>query len=208
MAIKVPALELDRVIQNILLFSDPKATRLREVLFKPNGDFLEVYSCDDYVTLTDRLELTEGVLKDSFALSVSDVDSLGDWIKKDKKVVHKYDIVLRPKFTGMIFESEELSSEDHNENIFFEYVTPNLDAWEVIYELLSPDNDLLNVDEFYARPERVSKLYRIKSDKEAPLGFRFVDVRGLMIIQFKKGETAHGAIMPVRPDKVREEFLW
>jgi hypothetical protein len=208
MAIKVPAFELDRVIQNILLFADSKATRLREVFFEPEGDFLNVYSCDDYVTLTDKLELTEGVLREKFSLSVPDVDSLGDWIKKDRKVVHKYDITLRPKFTGMVFESEEMSTEDGEDNIFLTYTVSNDSAWEIVKELICPENQVLEADHFYVRPERLAKLSRIKADREAPISMRFVDVRGLMVIQFKKGSTAYGAIMPVRPDKVREEFLW
>lgn len=208
MALKVTAFDLDRVVQNVNLYSDPKAMRLQEVLFHPIGDKIHVYACDDYVALTDSLDIQEGTLKEDFTLTVQDLDKLGDWIKKDKKVVHKYDIEIRPKFTGMIFECNETSTEEISDNIFFTYAKVNEGGWEIVKELLDLENQPETGHSFSVRPERLAKLARVKADKEAPIAMRFVDVRGMMIIQFKKGETAYGAIMPVREEYVQEEFLW
>lgn len=208
MAVKIPAPDLDRVVQNCLLYADSKALRLNDVLFEGNGESISVYSCDDYVTLKDTAPLSEGLFLNSFSLSVSDVDALGDWIKKDKKVVHKYEISLRRKMTGIIFECDETSTDEDSDNIFLRYTNDQNEAWEIVKELLSLENARLNSGGFSVRPERLAKLARVKADKDAPISMRFVDVRGLMIIQFKKGESAYGAIMPVKEEYVREEFLW
>lgn len=208
MAVKIPALDIDRIVQNALLYADSKAMRLTDVLFNGNGESVSIFACDDYIAITDTGTLTEGKLDESFTISVDDLDKLGDWIKKDKKVVHKYDISIRRKMTGVIFECDETSSDDESDNIFLSYSLENKQAWDIVMELLSSDNEVVVCDGFSVRPERLAKLARVKADKEAPIAMRFVDVRGLMIIQFKKGETAHGAIMPVKEEYVREEFLW
>lgn len=208
MGVKVSAVDLDRIVQNINLYTDPKAMRLREVLFTPVGDILHIFACDDYVAITDSLEIQEGTLKQEFTLTVEDLDSLGDWIKKDKKVVHKYELEIRPKFRGVIFESPDTSSDELSDNVYYSYGPVNSGSWDVVMELLSTENEMLDTYGFSLRPERLAKLARIKADKEAPISLRFVDVRGKMIIQFKKGTTAYGAIMPVDESVVQEEFLW
>lgn len=202
---KVTAPDLDRVVQNALLYADKKAIRLNEVFFYTNADGLGVYSCDDYIALGDSLSADLG--NSEFALSIEDTEKLGEWIKKDKKVVHKYDIILRYKMTGIIFECDETSTED-SDNIFFSYRAPLQDTWNMVFQLLSEENEERTVSGFAVRPERLAKLARIKADKEAPIDMRGVDVNGHLIIQFRKGDTAVGAIMPVRRDRVKEEFLW
>lgn len=206
MSYKVAAADLDRVVQNVLLFADKKAVRLNEVFFYTNPDGLGVYSCDDYIALGDTL--SADLANREFALSIEDAEALGDWIKKDKKVVHKYDIILRYKMTGIIFECDETSGEDDSDNIFFTYKTANQKAWDMVFQLLSEENEERLVQGFAIRPERLTKLARIKADKQAPIDVRGVDVNGHLIIQFRKGSTAVGAIMPVKREYVEEEFLW
>lgn len=206
--IKVPAPDIDRVIQNVLLYADAKAMRLKEIFFAPVSEVVYVYSCDDYIALVDTFTLTEGTLTREFALPIEEVDKLGDWIKKDKKVVHKYDIILQPKFTGMLFECDETSPEDESDNFFVPEVIPNTESWDLVMELLSEENDLMPIPDFAIRPERLAKLARIKADKEAPIILRGININGHLVVQFKKGVTALGAIMPVDQKYVKEEFLW
>lgn len=206
MSFKVPAPELDRVIQNVLLYADPKAMKLNEILFVFSGAQLRVYSCDDYVTVCDSLTTDLG-LDYVFSLKIEDVDKLGDWIKQDKKVVHKYSITLQKKMTGMLFECEDTSTDDESDNIFLSEIIPS-EAWDLVFQLLDEDAERRMIGNFAIRPERLTKLARLKADKEAPIDQRGVDINGYLIIQFRKGSTLRGAIMPVTREKVKEEFLW
>lgn len=209
MPLKIPAPELDRIVQNALLYADEKAMRLNEVLFTSNPGYLGVYSCDDYVVVHDYCS-ADSPLRD-FALSVSNTKDLGDWIKKDKKVVHKYDITIRSKMTGMIFECDEVPYEDSDEEspgLFFSDSPTNWDSWKLVFELLNEDNMPRVIPDFAIRPERLAKLARLKADKEAPIHMRGIDINNHLIIQFKKGLTLTGAIMPVDQSYVKEEFLW
>jgi hypothetical protein len=204
---KIPAKDLDRVIQNVLEYADPKAVRLNEVLFVLGGDTLSCFSCDDYIAVTDSLEAELDSYE--FALTIEDVEALGDWIKKDKKVVHKYDIILRPKMTGFIFECSETSpDEDTSDNIFLSYQKPKWESWDMVMDLLNEENDVVPFHDFAIRPERLVKLNKLKADKEAPIHIRGVDINYHLILQFRKGSTLRGAIMPVDKSYVQEEFLW
>lgn len=205
-SIKIVAGDLDRLLQNALLYSDPDAMRLQEVLFVFDGDSLTVYACDDYVAITDSAPLIEGrVLEQSF--TISDIKKLAEWVKADKKIIHKYEIELRQKFTGMIFECDDTSTEDESDNIFLSDVTVN-DAWDVVFRLLDEEQELAQITGFTIKPERVSKLWRLKADKDAPIDFRGVLINSQLLVQFKKGDTIIGAIMPVKREYVSEEFLW
>lgn len=205
---KIPALDLDRVIQNVLLYADPKAVRLQEVLFETPGDGnLYVYSCDDYVAVSDYTSIDLPVRKHPFSFSIQDVDALGDWIKKDKKVVHKYDITIRPKMTGVIFECEDTSSDEESDNFFISDRAPS-DLWGTVFEILNLDLEGFYAPDWAIRPERLVKLARLKADKEAPIIIRGVELKQKFLIQFKKGRTIVGAIMPVDQTYVDEDYLW
>lgn len=204
---KIPAPELDRVIQNVLLFADEKAMRLNEIFFVASEDLGFVsFSCDDYVAVTDSCP-ADFHLKE-FALTISDVDKLGEWIKKDKKVVHKFDIDIRPKMTGIIFECIDTSTDEESDNLFFSYVIPNYSSWDTVFDILNEENPGMSIPSFAIRPERLSKLWRLKADKEAPIHLRGVELKDKLLIQFKKGKTLRGAIMPVDLDYVAEEYRW
>lgn len=205
---KIPALDLDRVIQNVLLYADPKAVRLQEILFETPGDGnLYVYSCDDYVAVSDYTSIDLPVRKHPFSFSIQDVDALGDWIKKDKKVVHKYDITIRPKMTGVIFECEDTSSDEESDNFFISDRAPS-DLWGTVFEILNLDLEGFYAPDWAIRPERLVKLARLKADKEAPIIIRGVELKQKFLIQFKKGRTIVGAIMPVDQTYVDEDYLW
>lgn len=206
---KIPAPDLDRIIQNALLYADQKAIRLQEILFETPGDGnLYVYSCDDYVAVSDYAPFDLRLRKFPFSFSIADVDTLGDWIKKDKKVVHKYEIDIQPKMTGMIFECDETSSDDEPDNIFLEETVPS-DLWEtVIHELLNLDLEGFYAPDWAIRPERLVKLARLKAEKEAPIIIRGVELKGKFLVQFKKGRSIVGAIMPVDQSYVDEDYLW
>lgn len=203
---KIPAQELDRIIQNSLLFCDKKAIRLNEILLSFTPDVVYAYSCDDYVAVSDSLEYEDGFTQD-MSIPVADAEKLGEWIKKDRKTVHKYDITIRPKFTGIIFGCDETSSEDEDDNIFITYKAPS-DSWNLVKILLDPSASEVSYYGFAIRPERLTKLSRLKADKEAPIDLRGVKVNDHFIVQFRRGETLVGAIMPVTRQAVREEFLW
>lgn len=205
---KIPALDLDRVIQNVLLYADPKAVRLQEILFETPGDGnLYVYSCDDYVAVSDYTSIDLPVRKHPFSFSIEDIDALGTWIKKDKKVVHKYDITIRPKMTGVIFECEDTSSDEDSDNIFISDQTPS-ELWDTVFEILNLDLEGFYAPDWAIRPERLVKLARLKADKEAPIIIRGVELKQKFLVQFKKGRTIVGAIMPVDQTFVDEDYLW
>lgn len=208
MSIKVTALDLDRIVQNALLFADKNANRLREVLFIIEGSIVTVYACDDYFVISDSLEIQENPTNGRFTLSVEDLEILGKWIKQDKKVVHKYQISIQQKFTGTLFECDETSTDEESDNIFLNHASDHTELWERVHAMLDLNRPLITANGFLVRPERFMKLSRFKAPKEAPIAFRFVDVRGTMIIQFKLGTTLFGAIIPVFEEYVQEEFLW
>lgn len=205
---KIPALDLDRVIQNVLLYADPKAVRLQEVLFETPGDGnLYVYSCDDYVAVSDYTPIDLPIKKYPFSFSIEDVDALGTWIKKDKKVVHKYDIIVRPKMTGVIFECEDTSSDEDSDNIFLSEQAPS-ELWDTVFEIIDLDLEGFYAPDWAIRPERLVKLARLKADKEAPIIIRGVELKKKFLVQFKKGRSIVGAIMPVDQTYVDEDYLW
>lgn len=198
---KIPAPDLDRLVQNVLLYSDKKAIRLQEVFFVFGGETLSAYACDDYIAVGDSIPLEEYYQIPEMAFTVADTEKLGEWIKKDKKVVHKTDIEVKRKMTGFLFDADD-------DSIFINDIAPNFEAWDLVFDLLSEENRPMMILDYAVRPERLVKLARLKSDKEAPLHFRGVDINGHLIVQFKKGATCVGAIMPVDKSYVKEEFLW
>lgn len=205
---KIPALDLDRIIQNALLYADPKAMRVREVLFDTPGDGnLYVYSFDDYVAVVDSTPCDLLLRKDPFSFTIEDIEALGTWIKKDKKVVHKYEIDIRTKMTGLLFECDETSSDEDSDNIFIADRAPS-EVWDTIFETLNLDLEGFYIPDWAIRPERLVKLARLKADKEAPIVIRGVALRHKFLIQFKKGRSIVGAIMPVDQDLVDEDYLW
>jgi hypothetical protein len=206
--VKIPAAELDRLVQNALLYSDPKAMRLQEVLFETPGDGnLYVFACDDYVAVSDYAFFDLRVRKFPFAFSIPDLEVLGDWIKKDKKVVHKFGITIQPKMTGVIFECDETSTDEESDNIFLSDQKPS-ELWGTVFEILNLDLEGFYAPDWAIRPERLVKLARLKAAKEAPIVIRGVELKQKFLVQFKKGSSIVGAIMPVDQSYVDEDFLW
>lgn len=205
---KIPAQDLDRIVQNALLYADPKAIRLQEVLFETPGDGnLYVYSCDDYVAVSDYAPFDLRLRRFPFSFKVEDVEKLGAWIKQDKKVVHKYEITIQPKMTGIIFECDDTSTDEDSDNIFLTDRNPS-SLWGTVSEILNLDLDGFYAPDWAIRPERLVKLARLKADKEAPIIIRGVELKQKFLVQFKKGRSIVGAIMPVDQDYVDEDYLW
>lgn len=204
---KIPAPDLDRIIQNVLLYADPKSMHLNEVLFESAGGKLYAYSCDDYVAVSDYVDFNYPIRKHPFSFSIEDLDRVGDWIKKDKKVVHKYDIIIRPKMTGVIFECDDTSTDEESDNIFIPDIVPS-GNWNTVFEVLNLDLEGFYAPDWAIRPERLVKLARLKADKEAPIVIRGVELKQKFLVQFKKGRTIVGAIMPVDQTYVDEDYLW
>lgn len=199
---RVTAPDLDRVIQNVLLYVNEKSVRVTHVFFTVLDNELRAYSTDDYIAVTDSL-LADG--EDQwFEFTIEDTKKLGEWIKKDKKVVHKSEIEIKFKNTLVNFSSPDF---DGDISISFPKESQN-DALNLIFELLAEDAYDSPVSFMAIKPERLVKLARLKADKEAPIDLRGVDIRGHPLIQFKKGDTITGCIMPVDRSKVDDKFLW
>ena len=201
--VKIVAGDLDRLVQNTLLYTNANAIRLREVLFVPMVDHFYAYSCDDHIAIKEEITW-EGGPKDNkgFSLSLDEANRFGDWIKKDKKVVHKTDITLR-------FYNTYLKASTDDETEKFEYTEPAWDAWDLVLRMLSEDDqEEIPIPQFAVRPDRWAKMARLKADKEAPIVFRGIDINGHLLLQFKKGLSLIGVAMPIDMSYVQEEFLW
>lgn len=197
---KITAPDFDRLVQNVLLYADKKAVRLQQVLFVFGNNKVDAFSCDDYIAVTDSISPeTEGTYE--FSLSIEDTEKLGEFIKKDKKVIHKSDITVK-------FFNTYLKVYDEDNEEKYDFIEPAWPSWDLVMQLISEENDLQEVFDFAVRPERLVKLARLKAAKEAPIHLRGIDINGNLVVQFKKGLTVHGAIMPVDVSRVNEEFLW
>lgn len=200
---KVAAKDINAVLENVLLFTNKKAVGVQEVFFSVTGESLSAYSCDDYISLTDSLKAEEGEAQGrEFALSVEETERLLEWVKKDKKVVHKNDIRIRFYNTYI-----KVDSEGDMEKFTF-VKEPAYDRWDLIFQLLDDDQELVPFSDFAVRPERLVRMGQIKAEKEAPIHLRGFDINGHLLVQFKKGKTVVGAIRPVDTSLVSEEFLW
>lgn len=205
---QVTAPDLDRIVQNALLFVNEKSVFLDEVFFAVLEGRMHVYSSDDYVAITDSLEVTEGAEECSIYLSIADVKALGEWIKKDKKVVHKYDIKIQMKFTGVRFECPDAPEGDDQE-IYFSFAPEIPEPFLFLSAVTSRDIPSVGIPDLFAvRPERVTRLARIKADKEAPIDFRGILMNNRTLLQFRLGDTVTGCVMPVDRSKVDDRFLW
>jgi hypothetical protein len=205
LVVTLPANQLNTLLENILLYTDKKDVNLREVLFVFNGFDLQAFSSDSYVTVTDKTSgasdgKNQGI---EFALSIEDVEEFLEYVKKDKKVVHKSEIKL--KFKSTLFTAEDNDFEGHFQA---NYLKPSWDKWDIVLDLLSEEQHLMPMASYSVNPERFAKLARLKADKEAPIALRGIDVGGKLCLQFKKGSTIVGAVMPIDESYVQEEFLW
>lgn len=196
---KISAKELDRVLQNALEFGNEGEVRLNEILFVFSTDNLSVLSCDDYVAVVDRVD--GDFYENTFSLTIPDAKRLGAWIKTDRKTVKKVDIEVRYKMTGIIFEVED-------DSFFVSWRGPKMEGWNLVFQLLEEDHPDVMFDGFAIRPERLTKMSKLRADKEAPIDLRAIDINGHLIVQFRLGHTLRGAIRPVDTDYVQEEFLW
>lgn len=203
--VSVTAPELNKFLENILLYADKKALHLREVLFTFYGDKIQCHSCDEYVAVTDSIEVDGKALENGkeFALSVEKTEKLLEWVKKDKKVVHKSVIKISFMKTLVKFESP-----DFDGDIKLDYEEASWDRWNAVLNLLDEDHEPEMIPTYSVNPERFAKLARLKSDKDAPVVFRAIRPYDTMVLQFKKGVNLRGAVMPIDDAYVQEEFLW
>lgn len=201
--VSVLANELNVLLENILLYTDKKANHLREVLFVFTSQGIQAFACDEYVAITDLVDVDCGESSREFALSIEDVESFLAWVKEDKKTVHKTVLELKFKHTVMTGKSN-----DYDSTFQASYQKPIWENWNVVLELLSEDHKESSSQRFNLNPNRLAKLDRLKADKEAPVAFRWVDIRDTMALQFKKGRTIAGVFQPIDDKYVKEEFLW
>ena len=203
--VTIAANELNVLLENILLYTDKKNIHLREVLFVVGDDDIQLFSSDSFVTITDSLRFLEPIQSPDreFALSIEDVEGMLEYVKKDKKVVHKSEIKIKFKNTLLTMEDSDFEG-----SFRANYLRPTWEKWDILLDLLSEEQDLMPIDYFLVNPDRVAKLARLKADKEAPVVFRGVDIGGRLCLQFKKGTTIKGAVVPVDKTHVKEEFLW
>lgn len=201
--VSVPANDLNVLLENILLYTDKKANHLREVLFVFTSRGIQAFACDEYVAITDILNVDCGESSREFALSIEDVEAFLAWVKEDKKTVHKTELELKFKHTVLTGKSN-----DYESTFQANYRKPLWNNWNVVLELLSEDHPETSEMRFNLNPNRLAKLDRLKADKEAPVAFRWIDIRGKIGLQFKKGHTVKGFFQPVDDEYVKDEFLW
>lgn len=201
--VSVPANELNVLLENILLYTDKKANHLREVLFVFTSEGIQAFACDEYVAITDLVNVDCGGSSREFALSIQDVEAFLAWVKEDKKTVHKTELELKFKHTVLTGKSN-----DYDSTFQADYQKPIWDNWNVVLTLLDETLPETSEMRFNLNPNRLAKLDRLKADKEAPVAFRWVDVDGKIGLQFKKGHTVKGFFQPVDDEYVRNEFLW
>lgn len=201
--VSVLANELNTLLENILLYTDKKANHLREVLFVFTSQGIQAFACDEYVALTDLVNVDCGKSSREFSLSIEDVEAFLAWVKEDKKTVHKTELELKFKHTVLTGKSN-----DYDSTFQASYAKPVWENWNIILELLSEDHPETSEMRFNLNPNRLAKLDRLKADKEAPVAFRWVDIHGKIGLQFKKGHTVKGFFQPVDDEYVKEEFLW
>jgi hypothetical protein len=203
-AVNLVAGEFDRIVQNALLYTNPKSPRLQEVKFVVLSGRLHVYAADDYVVMTDSCAVEDPDKNVEFSLTIDDTKKLGEWIKEDKKVVHKSTIDVKFRHTLV-----ELSSQDSDRELSLPFIKePAFKTWDFLFELLSDEKDMIPMYSLAYRPDRMARLARLKADKEAPLDMRGVAVNGHLVVQFKLGDTITGAIVPVERSIVDDRFLW
>jgi hypothetical protein len=201
---KMLAPDLDRIIQNALLYVNPKSPRLVEVRFVTLNDKLHVYAADDYVVVTDSAPVLEGFESKDFSFSIDDTKKFGEWVKEDKKVVHKSEIDI--KFRNTLVK---LSSNDSDRELSIPILKePAYKAWDLLFQLINEEEETVPMYALAYRPDRMAKLARLKADKEAPIDMRGIDINGHLVVQFKLGETISGAVVPIRRSIVDDRFLF
>jgi hypothetical protein len=201
--VSVQANNLNTFLENILLYADKKGMHLREVLFVFTSSGIQGFACDDYVALTDILDVDCGKSSREFSLAIEDVEKFLAWVKEDKKTVHKTVLTLKFKHTVLTAKSDDYDSEFQAS-----YLKPAWEKWDLVLNLLSEEHPEVSEMRFNLNPSRLAKMNQIKADKEAPVAFRWVDVDGTIGLQFKKGQTVKGLFQPVDDEFVKEEFLW
>lgn len=203
LVVTVPANDLNRLLENVKLYADKKSVHIREVLFSLDQGTLQVFSCDGYVTITDSIPVSGSTDSKMFCLAVEDLEKFLEWVKEDKKTVHK--TVLTLKFKATLFTGE---SGDFDSEYQVNYARVDQDKWDIILRVLALNHPEITVGRFNLNPARLAKMNQIKADKEAPVTFRWVDINGMIGLQFKKGLTAYGLFQSIEDRYVEEEFLW
>lgn len=201
--VEITAPELNKLLENILLYTDKKALHLREVLFVGADAGIQAFACDEHVAITDTAETSESIPVAEFALGIEVVEQLLEYVKKDKKVVHKSVLVIT--FRNTLFK---VHCDDYDGYFQADYQKPGWDRWNIVLDLLSDEQDETSAGRFNLNPARLAKLNQLKASKDAPVVFRWVDIQDKLVLQFKKGQSIVGAFQPVDDEYIQEEFLW
>ena len=199
--IEIEAKELSRLVKNLLLYTNLKAVRLREIFFVVLQDRLTGYACDDYIAISDSILLGSAERRE-FAMKVEELEKIDLWLKEGKKTVHK-EIVKISFFNTYL----KLKSEDGDIQKF-EFCEPDYDSWDHVFSLLNEENEIVTTTHFALRSDRFAKASQLVAEKDTPLIFRSVDLQGHYLLQFKKGSTLKGVTIPIKQEYIEEEFLW
>lgn len=199
--VELEAKELSVLVKNLLLYTNLKAVRLREIFFVVLDGKLHGYACDDYIALTDSVPMVGEEVRE-FAMTVEELEKIDLWLKEGRKAVHKETVKISFFNTYLKLRSEDGDIQK------FDFVKPNHEAWDLVFELLSDDNPLRPIDYFAVRGDRFAKMSQLVAEKDTPLIFRGVDVNGHLLLQFKKGSTLSGVSIPIKQEFIQEEFLW
>lgn len=203
MEVLVTAPELNKLLENILQYADKKAIHLREVLFVATVKGIQAFSCDEYVAITDTCPAEGSIPAREFSLPIKEVEDLLEWVKKDKKVVHKS--IIKIKFLKTLWK---FYCDDYDGDFKADYAEPSWDRWNIVLDLLSEEQEESAAACFNLNPARLARLNALKADKDAPVAFRWISIHDTMVLQFKKGSTLVGAFQPIEDRFIQEEFLW
>ncbi len=197
---EVNSKDLANFFDNLLLYTNLKAVRLRHIFFSLSQEILYGYACDDYIALQDKIHLPDAEDKD-FALSVENLSEARAMLTG--KVAGKGTVVKLS-----FFNTYMKMKTDDGEVKKFEFFDPDMDSWNHVFGLLDEKNPTVSMDLYAVRPDRFVKLAQLKAEKEAPVIFRGVEYQGHFILQFRKGSSISGVYVPVREEYIQEEFLW
>lgn len=194
--------ELAKLVYNAYQFVNPKSIYLPgELLFMVDQNALRVYSCDDYIAYTETIPVVESGGKMQFVMSLESAKSLEKFARENKK----YAIEIAKKMKDAVFY--QVSDEEDNA-LNAPLGEERNETWDIVDALLFETCPRETPGDYYTRPERVANLSKLKVPKEAPLGWRHVNLNGSHLIRFRLGTNVNGVIKPVDPSDIQSEYLW
>lgn len=196
--------DLAKLAYNAYQFVNPKSIYLPgEILFVVNESALRVYSCDDYIAFTETIPVSGESSEFQFSISLEAAKELEKFARTNKK----YKLEIKKKMHDVVFY---MDSENEEEDAAFnaELKPERNETWDIVDVLLFEECERKAPGDYYTRPERIANLSKLKVPKEAPIGWRHVDLNGSHLIRFRMGGTVNGVIKPVNEEDILEQYLW